>query len=129
MVKRVCKEFKNKPTITLDLWAEGYIWAKKKKTVKSVEVGYKLEYSIPSGSSTTLSESDITAIKKMKYDTFDQFKEKVFFMWIVISPKEKSQWEDGVCTCPAFFKKYMCKHVVGLGIRSKSCKAPIAAKK
>jgi hypothetical protein len=120
--------FKNKPTITLDLWTQGYIWAKTKKSVKSVEVGDKLEYTVPSGDSSTISESDLEAVKKLKWNTFDQFKEKAFSLWIVTTPKEKSLWENGICTCPAFFKKYMCKHVVGLGIRTKSCRAPIAAK-
>ncbi len=32
------------------------------------------------------------------------------------------------CNCPAFLKNYICKHVVGMGIRSKSCKPPAAAK-
>jgi uncharacterized Zn finger protein len=34
----------------------------------------------------------------------------------------------GICNCPSFFKKYMCKHVVGLAIRSRFCTPPVAAK-
>jgi len=61
----------------------------------------------------------------MKWDTFDQFKEKTFCLRFVTSPKEKSQWENWNWACPAFSKKWLCKHVVGLGIQSKSCKTPI----
>jgi hypothetical protein len=34
----------------------------------------------------------------------------------------------GICNCPSFFKRYMCKHVVGLAIHSKFCTPPVAAK-
>ncbi len=58
----------------------------------------------------------------MKWDTFDQFKETVFCLWIVTSPKEKSQWENGNCACQKVYVQ-TC-----LGIKSKSSKAPIAPK-
>jgi hypothetical protein len=34
----------------------------------------------------------------------------------------------GECNCPAFFKKFICKHVVGLAIRLKATVPPIEAK-
>ncbi len=41
---------------------------------------------------------------------------------------DESKWSDGISNCPAFFKKFMCKHVVGMAIRLNYCKPPPAAK-
>ena len=49
-------------------------------------------------------------------------------IWITILPVDQSKWKDGVCTCPAFLKNYLCKHIVGLAIRRKNVKPPPAAK-
>ncbi len=66
-------------------------------------------------------------IKKQKFTTFNQFK-KSFHIWC-IEVENDSHWKISKCDCPAFLKKYICKHVVGMGIRSKSCKPPPAAKR
>ncbi len=71
---------------------------------------------------------DIDVMKKMKWYSFDQYKNKAFNIWCVTLPADKLKWLDGVCNCPAFFKKFMCKHVVGMGIRLNYCKPPPAAK-
>ena len=38
------------------------------------------------------------------------------------------EWRSGICTCPAFLKDYICKHLVGLALRLKYERAPEAAK-
>ena len=43
-------------------------------------------------------------------------------------PVDKLKWLDGVRSCPTFFKKFMCKHVVGMAIRLNHCKPPPTAK-
>ncbi len=37
-------------------------------------------------------------------------------------------WKNNKFNCPAFLKKYICKHIVGICLRLKLCKAPPAAK-
>ena len=98
------------------------------KNVSSVSTDTTVEFSIPSGEEFAVSQSDIIMVKSLKWNTFQQFKEKAFSVWFVTLPKEKSQWMKGICNCPSFFKKYMCKHVVGLAIRSRFCTPPVAAK-
>lgn len=63
----------------------------------------------------------------MNWNTFDEFKIIAFQVWIVNLP-EAENWINGSCTCPAFLKKYICKHLVGLAIRKKFVKPPPAAK-
>ena len=122
------KEFMTETTITLELWTKGYQWARMKKTVISVDNESTVEFSISAGEEVTVSQSDIISVKSMKWNTIQQFKEKAFRVWLVTLPKEKSEWMKGICNCPSFFKRYMCKHVVGLAIRSKFCTPPIEAK-
>ena len=46
----------------------------------------------------------------------------------IILPKDGDKWKEGKCTCPSFFKKYICKHVIGLSIRLKYAKLTANAK-
>ena len=39
-----------------------------------------------------------------------------------------SEWKKDIATVLIFFKEYICKHVIGMGIRLKFCKPPPAAK-
>jgi hypothetical protein len=41
---------------------------------------------------------------------------------------DQSKWLYDICNCPAFFKKFMCKHVFCMAIRLNYCKPPPAAK-
>lgn len=36
-------------------------------------------------------------------------------------------WRKSTCSCPKFFKKYICKHVLGIAIDEKLVKPPKTA--
>lgn len=42
--------------------------------------------------------------------------------------EKNEEWRKAKCSCPAFLKNYICKHVVGMGIRLKRREPPPAAK-
>ena len=65
--------------------------------------------------------------KILRWNTYEQFKKRAFNVWKITFFKEKA-WQDGVYDCSTFFKNYICKHVVGISIRTGLCKAPAAAK-
>ncbi|CAM4780738.1 unnamed protein product [Rotaria magnacalcarata] len=88
----------------------------------------RVQYDIPAGEETKITNVGTDVVKKMKWYTFDQYQKKAFTIWSVTLPVDKLKWLDGVCTCAVFFKKYMCKHVVGMTIRLDHCKPPPAAK-
>ena len=71
---------------------------------------------------------EIDMMKKLKWYSFDQYKAKAFNVWRVTLPVDKLKWLDGLCNCPAFFKKFLCKHVVDVSIRLNYCKPLTAAK-
>ena len=67
-------------------------------------------------------------MKKMKLYSFDQYKIKAFNTWCATLTIKKSKRIEGRCNCPAFFKKVMSKHVVGMAIKLNYCKPSPAAK-
>ena len=47
---------------------------------------------------------------------------------MVCIPNNAEEWRKATCTCPLFFKNYIFKHIIGISIRLKYCKAPTEAK-
>lgn len=109
--------------IELKEWTEGYRWARQNVKVKTLTSDCnKKVYLVPSEKMTATN---------MTYDyeawhSFDEFKKKNFAFWKTELPS--AGWEQGTCTCPQFFKVYICKHILGLAIRLKLTIPPIEAK-
>jgi hypothetical protein len=112
--------------MSLDLWTNGYQWVKSNESILSSEFDDSIQYYIPVGDETNISNIEIDVTKKMKWYSFDQYKIKAFNIWCVTLPVDKLKWLDGLCNCPTFFKKLMCNHVVGIAIRLNYCKPPPA---
>ncbi len=125
------KHFIGSPTVELKQWTDGYHWAKSNKIVTSNVFDNSVEYYCPAGEELEVTEEQIKYVKEMRWNTFDQFKKRVFAVWIVSLPNDEDmtvKWKEGTCTCPCFLKKYICKHVIGISIRLKYIKPPPAAK-
>ena len=60
------------------------------------------------------------------WQNFDDFRECYYGTWMVTVPV--SDDEEFSCTCPAYTKHCICKHVLGLKIRQKSICVPNEAK-
>jgi hypothetical protein len=118
------KLFASEPTISLNLWTKSYEWAKSSKDIIGEEECSRRVYYIPAAASEKINENDLVKYKKQCFTTFQQFK-KSFSIWRL---EDGSNWNNAKCNCPAFLKNYICKHVVGLGIRLKQCRPPAAAK-
>jgi hypothetical protein len=71
-----------------------WVWVKVTFGQRITNLSSLLKYTIPSSVSNTFSESNIKEAKLMKWETFDQFKEKTFCLWFVTSQKENYQWEN-----------------------------------
>lgn len=63
----------------------------------------------------------------LSQDNFDEYK-KSFCKWTATIAKNSNVLYESRCNCPPFAKEYICKHVVGLGIRLKLIAAPPEAK-
>lgn len=132
-VEKWSKEFTNgsrvfatSVTIELKEWTKAYHWVKTKpKLVHIAEEDFDYYY-CPAGGNLDISEEDITIVKNMSWKTFNQFKAKAFKVWTVKLPKEN--WKEGVCSCPHFFKTFICKHILGIAMRLKFIKPPPEAR-
>ncbi|CAF1234572.1 unnamed protein product [Didymodactylos carnosus] len=120
------KVFATEPTISLSLWTSSYQWAKLSKDVICVSNDFSKTYYIPARDLQSITKADLDKYKNKKWTTFNQFK-KSFDIWCM-ELENDSDWKKSKCNCPAFFKNYICKHVVGMAIRLKYCKPPPAAK-
>jgi hypothetical protein len=76
--QRDLKQYSNKQTILLDLWTNGYQWAKSNKSILSTELDNLVQYYIPVGDETKVTNVEIDVMKKMKWYSFDQYKIKAF---------------------------------------------------
>ena len=126
--KNNCRIFNTSTTIELPQWTTGYQWAKTNVNVSSVNSDKVIQYLCPSDLESNISKEEISTVLEMRWNTFDQFKRRAFKVWIVSLPKEAENWMHDCCTCPMFFFKFICKHIIGLAIRLKYVKAPPAAK-
>jgi hypothetical protein len=71
-----------------------------------------MQYFIPAGSETKITNVKFDIMKKLKWYSFEQYNIKAFNVWPVTLPVDILKWLDGLCNCPAFFKKFLCKHVL-----------------
>jgi len=115
-------------SVELNQWTTGYQYAKSNVNISTAICDYSIKYFCPSNEESHATEDTISTVLEMHWNTFDQFKRRAFKVWIVELPKDKEKWINGSCTCPAFLKKFICKHIIGLAIRLKSVKPPPAAK-
>lgn len=125
--KHKLKVFSSLPSISLQVWTAAYQWVKLKKNiikrVGSDGIGY---YLIPSGVSEELSADIIEKYENNNFNNFDACVKSQQSLWEVTEFND--DWKSSTCTCPFFFKNYMCKHSVGMPIRKGVLKPPPEAK-
>lgn len=59
---------------------------------------------------------------------FDRYMNKAFSHWTLKMPSRQDWLCNAVCNCPAFYKNFICKHIVGMAIRLQYEKARLEAK-
>ncbi|KAJ8713391.1 hypothetical protein PYW07_013761 [Mythimna separata] len=114
--------FATLPTMTLKVWTEAYQWAKLPKEVilTHSDDAFK-HYEVPAGKADKIQKFENA------WTDFDDYKVQWFSKWRVDLP-HNIDWMYGKCNCPAFYKNYMCKHIIGLAIRLKLANPPPEAK-
>lgn len=101
---------------------KSYNWARLNKPLKSsTDTDGSKYYSISAG--VELKVVDWNLINS--WTTFDQFKNRAFTGWKIVW---ENNWQNSICNCPAYMKKYICKHVEGIAIRKNLIEVPMEAK-
>jgi hypothetical protein len=117
----------DQPIVDLPLWTAAYQWAKLEKTVITENTtDFHIFYSLAKDK-RDFTDNDMIN-KEMKFNSFNQYKVAMFNIWTTTLPTDKVKWVDGKCDCPAYFKKRLCKHVVGVAIWTKIAVPPPVAK-
>ncbi|CAF4190038.1 unnamed protein product, partial [Rotaria sordida] len=109
-----------------ELWTLSYQWAKSTKEIICISNNSSKIYYISARDLQSITQADLTKYKNKTWTTFNQFK-KLFDIWCM-EMENNSDWKKSKCNCPLFFKNYIYKHIVGMVIRLKCCKPPLAAK-
>jgi hypothetical protein len=54
------------------------------------------------------------------WKTFDEFRNCAFGSWrvTIVTTDINSIWKKNKCAFPSFFKKYICKHIIGIALRT-----------
>lgn len=118
------KEFADKITLTNNDWANGYKWAKERKPIfKKGDFLY-----VPAKEKPNITESEISVLTEMQWNTFDQFKRRCFSIYQIQMSNSEYWLSKSTCSCSKFFKEFQCEHVIGLALIYKNTKAPISAK-
>ena len=117
------KPFVTEPSISLSLWTEAYNWKLNAIIIQDVEEKPNNFY-FKSGNGVEINSIEIVRkyeknMCECNWQTFESFRNCAFGIWRVTMPVPltESNWKQGSCTCPAYFKKYLCKHIVGIALR------------
>lgn len=115
------KIFVTSPSIGLPLWTRAYQWVKLKKPVIVAKKDENLVFKIPAN---TL--EDVVEVTLDQYESFEDFSKHAFACYYVNMPK--NDWSSGKCSCAAFYKEFICKHLLGMAIRYNFIQPPLEAK-
>lgn len=139
MTAGVSLEYKKKerfiatrPNITLDDWRKAGLWCKNKQC-EHIYCDEEAIYFVPSSKGIdeqwTLSADNVQRLKIANFKTFDQLIDfGKGLHWSVKLFNDKNDWSvHSSCDCPYFLKNYKCKHVIGMALRQRIAKIPMAA--
>lgn len=117
------EKFATQPELQLSDWTTGYQWAKTDTKIRVVHsTPDSTTYLIPGNNSFKINQAE------KKFRCFDEYKKVFFSSWNVVLPNNQTEWITGCCDCPDFYRKFSCKHLIGLAIRLKYVTPPLEAK-
>jgi SWIM zinc finger len=117
------------PEVTTKDLIEGYTWSKKKLNIMR-DPGEKSKLTTETWWTAAenmdpIQKTTIEAIKKMKWKSFDQFKQINFSaLKIQVHHETTDNLLKITCTCREFLKNFICCHSIGVGINLKYIKVP-----
>lgn len=114
-----------KVPISDDVWKDGIKWAASKKQViveKEARFNITRHY-IPSDAGLIINPQQLATYKARSWRSFDAFYGNIAAIWVV--KIGDNDIETATCTCPPFMKNYVCKHILGIGLRSKIITHPL----
>lgn len=71
-------------------------------------------FTFRSGIDKPISLVDVAAFQAATYKSFEEFTSHAFDIWKITFSNDSVKWKEAVCTCPAFDRNYICKHIVAI---------------
>lgn len=108
--------YTNEVTISKNVMKDGKAYANVKHIEhRTNENGQVVAYMKHGDASGTFTLNDVDEFFDTAYLTFDMWAQQLFRYYIITMDENPNNWQNSVCTCPAFAKRYICKHVTCLG--------------
>lgn len=101
-----------------------YAESEKSAFIKSDDDGNTHFFVFAGSDENQITQDDVEEFRKHEYDSFDDFKAKAFAIHQITFPTNPDEWKNSTCTCPMFYLKYMCKHIVAMAYRLEIIKKP-----
>lgn len=110
------------PTIELKWWTAAYNFARSNVKITISRHENFTTYIIPLS-------ADVNDKPLNSWRNFDDYKDALNTVRTTFeTPITAANWTTGECDCGAFFKEYICEHVIGIALRLKCITAPVEAK-
>lgn len=118
---RIISEEQN---IDLELWRDASVWLNDAEYINDTET--EDVFYIATSKSKEIIDFKIETVYELneqKFKSFDEYVEKRHNTFYTVN-LNRLNWMNSRCDCYCFWKKYACKHIVGLALRNKCCKLP-----
>lgn len=53
------------------------------------------------------------------HETYDEFIKSIFQIYQIKFDENAANWKSATCTCPSFYKKFICKHIIATAFKLK----------
>lgn len=107
------------------LWQAADEWSKSKKEATECERNADIIcFNVASGPDANIAKANLTSYNNRNWKTFDSFSKNILSIWVVTIFNDKAQFTSSTCTCPAYLKDYLCKHILGMGLRLHKVELP-----
>lgn len=124
--KRVIKDA---PIIATAQWKKAVLWAKNIgiPAIKKFSTAAAYGYYVPSTKYLELKEKTefdlqfMEQLQDMQWKIFDQYENNGYGMFYNVRvDKDKQKWTvNSECECVDFYKRSICKHIIGIALREK----------
>jgi len=113
------KIYSTRPTLSLKIQTDSFNWSRTKVDVKVRNKNGRTLYYIQPNGKPKLRECDLILHEKQSkiksWRSFDKYAAAQTRIWKM--EMEGEDWESATCTCPSYWKNYICKHILGIAIR------------
>jgi hypothetical protein len=128
------KLFIKEPTISTKDFTAAYDWSKEAVVIQKVcpdskHFFFKSKMAVGEITNTVVRKYSESS-KSSEFQSFDDYHNVFFSIWHIEfkANTDNTNWRKGKCSCPAFQKSYICKHLIGLASRLKFLVIPDVAK-